>query len=105
MNNAAILWHSKKQTGIATSSTEAEYVALTVTMKKMMYAKNLLTEFNIPTNSMTIFGDNTSALRIADTNEYSDRTMQLLFRNFELADDTFRCLVCCFRCHSHPDVY
>jgi len=73
-NNCAISWKTGIQKTIATSSTEAEYVALTLAAKEALWFQKLELElygFNKPT---IIFEDNQSAINIASNfliNEHS----------------------------------
>mmetsp|Transcript_15115 Transcript_15115/g.61874 ORF Transcript_15115/g.61874 Transcript_15115/m.61874 type:complete len:289 (+) Transcript_15115:2023-2889(+) len=57
-----IAYISKKQTIIATSSSEAEYVALAHGLQKMQWLKNLLTELGVPELPTKVFTDNTACL-------------------------------------------
>ena len=70
---APLLWVSKLQTEIALSTTEAEYIALSHSMRDLIPTKHLLHElavfFNIPAPDMvtscTVFEDNASAQQLA----------------------------------------
>lgn len=44
INGAAVAWASKKQTSVALSSTEAEYMALTQGVKENIRLKELLAD-------------------------------------------------------------
>ena len=48
MGAGAITWHSKKQYIIALSSTEAEYVMQTLTVKEAMYLHMFVQEITSP---------------------------------------------------------
>lgn len=74
MAGAAVIWRSTKQKIIALSSTEAEYVALTSAMQEMLYVQNMLRELNFDCNEFVIYADNTSTIKITQSNAYSDRT-------------------------------
>lgn len=62
----AISWSCKKQNVVATSSTEAEYIALTEAAKEGIFLRNLLAEIddNI-LKSFCIFSDSQSAIAIS----------------------------------------
>lgn len=47
MNNGPINWCSKKQTSVALSSTEAEYMALTLAAKEATWLRLILTELGL----------------------------------------------------------
>ena len=58
-SGGAITWKSKKQTVIALSSTEAEYVALSEAGREATWLRNLYGELGFPqTNPTIIKGDN-----------------------------------------------
>ncbi|XP_032571607.1 secreted RxLR effector protein 161-like [Drosophila sechellia] len=66
--NAAgpISWESKKQSLVALSSTEAEYVALSIAAREAVFIKNFLKEMGfLLDHSILIFCDNQSALCLA----------------------------------------
>ena len=61
----AISWKSKKQSTIALSSCEAEYMALTACTQEAMFLKMLLSEFEEQPNQCTpIYGDNQGAIAL-----------------------------------------
>ena len=45
LNDSAVSWHCKKQTTVALSSVEAEYMALSDATRETLYVHNLLAEF------------------------------------------------------------
>ncbi|TPX72070.1 hypothetical protein CcCBS67573_g05920 [Chytriomyces confervae] len=66
MANAAVTWYSKKQPVVALSSTEAEYYALSETVKEALWIRQLLDEVGVKLNdSTTIHQDNMSTMAIA----------------------------------------
>lgn len=60
-----ILWSSKKQSTVALSSTEAEYISLSLCISEACWLRNLLIELCICNNDtkMIIYEDNQSAIR------------------------------------------
>jgi hypothetical protein len=69
---AVIAWRSKKQTTIALSSTEVEYIAIALAAK-VVWIKSILEElnlFNIP--AITLFCDNQSCIKLANNIKMSD---------------------------------
>ena len=61
MGNNPISWTSKKQSVVATSTAEAEYISASVCIKKLLRIKNILYElfkFNKP---LTLFTDNNAS--------------------------------------------
>lgn len=47
LNGGLISWHTKRQATVALLSTEAEYVALTLTAKKETWLRLLLTKLGL----------------------------------------------------------
>lgn len=81
-SNGAIAWESRKQSIVATSSAEAEYVALTSAAKEAAYFKHLLTEMNIHPGDkpIAIYNDSQSAQFIAHYQGRHSRTKDLHIR-------------------------
>lgn len=68
-SNCLISWCSKRQSTVSISSTEAEYVAMSMASSEACWLINLLNDFNIPNVSpVTILCDNQSAIMVANTN-------------------------------------
>ena len=77
----AISWSSKKQTSIALSSTEAEYIAGAHATKEAVWLRRLLTELGLDTNDPTTLQmDNQSAMKIAKNPQFHDRTKHIEVR-------------------------
>ena len=51
---SSIAWSSKKQTTVATSSVEAEYIASANATKEAVWLHTLLTELDFPSTQATI---------------------------------------------------
>lgn len=75
MAGSAVSWCSRKQTIVATSSCEAEYVAMSMACKEAVWMRRLLSD--IPTNTdlsngIQVLADSQSAMKLA-TNESINR--------------------------------
>jgi hypothetical protein len=78
---AAVSWSSKKQTSVALSSTEAEYIAGTHAAKELIWLKELLARLDLATNSpTTLLMDNQSAIAIAKNPAFHKRTKHIEVR-------------------------
>ena len=78
----AISWSSKKQTSVALSSTEAEYIAGTHGAKEAIWLRQFLEQIHFPPSSPTILHiDNQSAIVIAKNPEFHDRTKHIDIRH------------------------
>jgi hypothetical protein len=62
-NGCAIMWKSKKQSSVALSSCESEYVGLANCARELIWLKNMATELGVDT-TVTLYGDNLNALGI-----------------------------------------
>lgn len=78
---AAVSWESRKQRTVATSSAEAEYIALTEGAKEAYSLRNLLQELNFACfDATTIFCDNQSAQHIAEYGGKYSRTKHIHYK-------------------------
>ncbi|KAH7430142.1 hypothetical protein KP509_09G085600 [Ceratopteris richardii] len=70
-----VSWFSKKQTSVALSSAEAEFVALALSAKEGIWLqaviKELLPEYNIPIKMLC---DNMSCIHLASNPKHSEKT-------------------------------
>ena len=74
----AVAWSSKKQTTVALSTAEAEYIAGTHAAKQVLWHRSLFKEldFDLPKTS-TIFSDNQAAVSISHHPEFHARTKHI----------------------------
>ena len=77
----AITWRSKKQTTVALSSTEAEYVALAEAAREACWLRNLFGELGYPqTHSTQIKGDNNGSIAMARNPQFHQRSKHIAIR-------------------------
>jgi hypothetical protein len=82
LNCSAIIWSSKLQISVALSSTEAEYIALSLAARDVIWMRNLLSEIGFPQDSATpIFEDNQSCIKIAISNKQLPGTKHIDIRH------------------------
>ncbi|KAH6584445.1 hypothetical protein BASA61_007448 [Batrachochytrium salamandrivorans] len=63
LGNSCISWRSSKQTVVALSTAEAEYVAATTATQELLFLKTFLTEIGYPINkTTTLYSDSQSAI-------------------------------------------
>ena len=75
LNGAAVSWKTKKQTRIALSSAEAEYMSLCEATRECIYLRHLLRDMGIaPTGPTEMFEDNQPCIHIANNPVTSSRT-------------------------------
>lgn len=81
--DAAITWESRKQSSVALSSTEAEYMALSSASKEAVYLRDFIKELGFvkliegPTE---LFGDNISAQQLVKNPVYHARSKHIDIR-------------------------
>jgi hypothetical protein len=77
-----VSWQSKKQTGVTLSSTEAEFVAMSMVATEVKFVVSLLTEMgNVPPVLPSILNeDNTGAIFTAKNTAIGQRTKHLDIR-------------------------
>jgi len=80
-SGGAITWKSKKQTTIALSSTEAEYVALSEAAREACWIRNLYEELGFPQDLPTIIkGDNDGSIAMAKNQQFHNRSKHIAIR-------------------------
>ena len=72
-----ISWVSQKQTIVATSTTEAEYVALSSMSKEILFLRNLLDSIGFPQKTSKIHADNMAANFLTEHAKVSTRTKHI----------------------------
>lgn len=74
---AAISWACKRQSTVALSSTEAEYMATVATIQEAIWLKSLHNEVFADWEFVKIFCDNKGAIMVLNNNSYSSRTKHI----------------------------
>jgi hypothetical protein len=78
LSSATISWRSKKQKSVSTSTAEAEYQALSLASKQLIWTANALEELTGPLmKTPIIFCDNKAAIDIAVNRKISDRSKHI----------------------------
>jgi len=73
MGNSPICWLSKKQTCVATSTAEAEYVSTSVNSKRILWIKNMLKEIMNYNKPMIIYTDNKASKKTIENGEINSK--------------------------------
>ena len=71
---APISWRSKKQTTVALSTAEAEYIALSAAAQEAVWLQNLMLGLGLKISPTVINEDNQSAIAIAKNPQFHGRT-------------------------------
>ena len=78
IGSGAVSWSSKKQSTVALSSTEAEYIATVAAGKEVLWMRSLLTELHYnPKNASPMFVNNRSALTVLMDPQHHGRMKHL----------------------------
>lgn len=85
MSNGPISWKSQKQSTVALSSCEAEYIAMSTATQEAIWYYNLQKELK-QENSINLFCDNQSAMITAENNAYSPRCKHIDIRYHFIRD-------------------
>ena len=83
LNGGAISWSSKKQSVVALSSTEAEYIGITHAAKEAIWIRHLLSELYSPQildYPLLVHCDNKSAIELAKNATFHSRTKHIAIR-------------------------
>jgi len=73
MGNSAICWLSKKQSIVATSTTEAEYISTSECIKKVLWIRNIIKELLNIDKEITIYTDNLSSETIMENGDLNTK--------------------------------
>jgi len=76
VSGSIISWRSKKQKSVATSTTEAEYMALSLASRQTMWLKRAFIDLRLPTK-IAIYCDNTGAIEVANNPKINERTKHI----------------------------
>lgn len=78
INGGAISWSCRKQSIVATSSTEAEFVALSETCREVVWLKKLAKELEIKVpEPITVYTDSQSSMDMVENEKFSNRTKHI----------------------------
>jgi hypothetical protein len=77
LGNSPVCWYSGKQGLVSTSTTEAEYVAMSMCAKEVCYMRNLLESIGLSQESTLFYGDNQGALFLGDNPKTAHRTKHI----------------------------
>ena len=74
---SAVSWESRKQSLVALSSTEAEYIGLTEAAKEATFLRNFLGEYVEFQEPMILYNDNQSAQKLSSNPVFHKRTKHI----------------------------
>ncbi|WCJ18356.1 Copia protein [Euphorbia peplus] len=83
-------WHSKKQTSVALSTAEAEYVAAGSCVSQMLWIKQQIADYGITLRTITIYCDNKSAIDLSKNPIEHNRMKHVHIRHHFLRDHVLK---------------
>jgi hypothetical protein len=86
LGRSLVSWSSKKQTSIALSTAEAEYVAAGQCCAQLLWMRQTLRDFGYNLSKVPLLCDNESAIRMADNPVEHSRTKYIDIRHHFLRD-------------------
>ena len=82
LSGAPISWKSRKQSSVALSTAEAEYIALSSATQEVMWLRRLLSELNCAPQEATVMNeDNQSAIAMAQNTVFHGRSKHIDLRH------------------------
>ncbi len=86
LGNNLISWFSKKQNCVSLSTAEAEYIAAGSSCSQLLWMKQMLKEYNVEQDVMTLYCDNLSAINISKNPIQHSRTKHIDIRHHFIRD-------------------
>ncbi|GJY90602.1 hypothetical protein Tco_0505798 [Tanacetum coccineum] len=99
-----ISWQCKKQTIVATSSTEAEYVAAASCCAQVLWIQNQLLDYGFNFMNTKIFIDNQSTICIVKNPVFHQRTKHIEIRHHFIRDANEKNLIQVLKIHTDENV-
>ncbi|KAK2429756.1 putative mitochondrial protein [Trifolium repens] len=81
-----ISWFSKKQNCVALSTAEAEYIAAGSSCSQLVWMKQMLKEYDVEQNALTLYCDNMSAINISKNPVQHSKTKHIDIRHHYIRD-------------------
>ena len=86
LGNNLISWFSKKQNCVSLSTAEAEYIAAGSSCSQLVWMKQMLKEYNVEQDVLTLYCDNLSAINISKNPVLHSRTKHIDIRHHFIRD-------------------
>lgn len=85
---AAITWKVKRQTVVALSTAEAEYLAASLATREAVWFRHFFQEIDRPfENPLQLFGDNQAAIKMSNNPVYQNKTKHIDIAAHHLRDE------------------
>ena len=89
-----VSWSSKKQTSVALSTVEAEYIDAGSCCAQILWIKQQLSDFGVALHNIPIFCNNTSAINITKNPVQHSRTKHIEIRHHFIKDHALKGNIC-----------
>ena len=90
ISGAAVSWRSKKQTCVALSTAEAEYMALASAAQEAIWMRQLTSDLKSESTEATvIFEDNQSAICMAQNPQFHGRAKHIGIKNHFIREQVY----------------
>ncbi|GKF40911.1 hypothetical protein Tco_0124253, partial [Tanacetum coccineum] len=99
-----IFWQCKKQTIVATSTTEAEYVAAAHCCRQVLWIQNKMLDYGFNFMNTKIFIDNESTISIVKNPIYHSKTKHIEIRYHFIKDSYEKKLIQMLQIHTDDNV-
>jgi hypothetical protein len=86
LGNNLISWFSKKQNCVALSTAEAEYIAAGSSCSQLVWMKQMLKEYDVEQDILTLYCDNMSAINISKNPVQHSKTKHIDIRHHFIRD-------------------
>ncbi|KAJ1255761.1 hypothetical protein BS78_K163600 [Paspalum vaginatum] len=86
LGSSLVSWSSRKQSSVATSTTEAEYIASASCCSQLLWMKSTLSDFGLSFRKIPLLVDSTSTLSVAKNPVLHSRTKHIDVRFHFLRD-------------------
>ncbi|WCJ31680.1 Retrovirus-related Pol polyprotein from transposon RE1 [Euphorbia peplus] len=90
LGECLVSWHSKKQTSVALSTAEAEYVAAGSCVSQMLWIKQQIADYGVIPGTITIYCDNKSAIDLSKNPIQHSRMKHVHIRHHFLRDHVLK---------------
>ncbi|WCJ26514.1 Retrovirus-related Pol polyprotein from transposon RE1 [Euphorbia peplus] len=90
LGECLVSWHSKKQTSVALSTAEAEYVAAGSCVSQMLWIKQQIADYEVIPGTITIYCDNKSAIDLSKNPIQHSRMKHVHIRHHFLRDHVLK---------------
>ncbi|CAJ2668305.1 unnamed protein product [Trifolium pratense] len=81
LGNNLVSWLSKKQNSVSLSTAEAEYIAAGSSCSQLLWMRQMLKEYSVEQDVMTLYCDNLSAINISKNPIQHSRTKHIDIRH------------------------